>query len=76
MSDLPTITEAAVTVTVVPGSTKAVLLHEGATVNDALDAADVPSSGFQIRRNGEAVSLDATVEHGDRLVLTRQVKGN
>jgi sulfur carrier protein ThiS len=76
MSDLPVITEAAVTVTVVPGSTKAILVNENATVADALDTADVPSAGFQVRRNGEAVSLDATVEHGDRLVLTRQVKGN
>lgn len=76
MSDLPTITEIAVTVTVVPGSTKAVLVDENATVGAALQAADINPAGFQVRCNGEAVSLEDAVEAGDRLVLTRQVKGN
>lgn len=71
-----TVTENAVTVTIVPGSTKAVLLPEDATVADALEAAGVSPDGFQIRRLGEAVDLTAIVRHGDRLTLTRQVKGN
>lgn len=71
-----TSTDLAITVTIVPGSTQAVLVPEGSTVGDALAAADVRAEGFQIRCNGESVSLDSELEHGDRLVLTRQVKGN
>ena len=66
----------AITVMVVPGRAVPVLLDDGATVADALNAAGVDATGMQVRLGGEAASLEAAVEHGDRVILTRQIKGN
>lgn len=65
-----------VTVTVVPGRSQAVLVAEGATVGEALRAADVSAEGMQIRVSGRTVTTDQEVQGGDQIVLSRQIKGN
>lgn len=70
------VAENAVTVMVVPGKATPVLLPDGATVAQALAAAGVDATGMQVRLGGDPASLEAVVEHGDRVILTRQIKGN
>lgn len=61
----------------VPGTVKEVTLQDGATVNDALAAAnEALQSGEAIRLNGIETTGTASVKEGDRVVLVRGAKGN
>lgn len=60
----------------VPGTLASVAVNDGATVADVLSTGNLSAEGFQVRRNGETVSLSDTVEDGDTILLTRQIKGN
>ncbi len=60
----------------VPGTMKTVALEDGATVADALRTAELDASGFEVRRNGSSVPMDAPVSENDNILLTRQIKGN
>ena len=73
---MPTEATLPVSVTQVPGRRVPVLVEEGATVADAIRAAGVSSEGMQVRLAGEQVDTDRTVEAGDQVVLSRQIKGN
>jgi len=69
----------AVDVTVIkfPGSSQMVTLEDGATIQDAIDAADFDTDGFEVKINGATVSdINATVVSGSRIVLVKKVKGN
>lgn len=59
-----------------PGITKDVALEDGATVRDALEIAELSSEGHQIKKNGNTASLEEAVEDGDRVILTKMIKGN
>lgn len=58
------------------GSTvKEVLLETGATVEDALNAAEIDASGStRMRISGEEVELDSEVEDGDLITLSGNIK--
>jgi len=66
-----------VVVSIVPGKSVTVEVDENGTVADALAAASVSPEGYQVRAGGSVLNdLNAPVEDGDNLVVTRQVKGN
>ena len=59
----------------VPGTVKEIALEDGATVADALAAAEYePSATEAITLNGATVSTDAVVNDSDRLVLAKAAK--
>lgn len=70
--------QVAVQVSVVPGSTKPVLVDVDGTIADAIDAAGFDATGYQVRVDGRTVTDPSTepVERARSIVLTRQVKGN
>ena len=63
-------------VAVVPGQITTVELESGATVADALRMADVSAEGFTITVNGAASGTSRALEDGDKILLTKAVKGN
>ncbi len=63
-------------VIMVPGTPRAVVLFQGATVEDALDELDIDADGLTVRLNGASATLDTPVPNGARIVLSRQIKGN
>lgn len=68
-----------VSVTAFPGGHKAVELRSGDTVADAVESAGFEAGagrGWQVQVNGSAANLDTTLQNGDRVTLTEQVKGN
>ncbi|NVZ07982.1 hypothetical protein HW932_01745 [Allochromatium humboldtianum] len=59
----------------VPGSVSEIALNDGATVADALAAADItPSSNEELTVNGHASAQDATLSDGARIVLAKAAK--
>lgn len=66
-----------VQVTKVPGAMKTVSLENGATVKDALDAAELTvESGYEIRVDDEVATRDTTLNDGEVIVVTKMIKGN
>lgn len=66
-----------VQVTKVPGAMVPVVLNGGATVADALSAANIEvGSGYEIRLNNDVVSTDSTLNDGDVVLVTKMIKGN
>lgn len=64
-------------VVVVPGAVKEVVLNDGATVRDALSAANQTSDGFQVAVDGvNNASLDTVLSDGQRVALSIGAKGN
>ena len=61
----------------VPGASKDVTLNDGATVADALTAAELtPSSNEEVRLNAIVSTTDATLTDGFRIMLVQGAKGN
>lgn len=61
----------------VPGGVHEVAVNEGATVADALAAANItPNSNESIKIGTESVSTEDTVSDGDRIVIAQGAKGN
>lgn len=59
----------------VPGSVSEIALNDGATVADALNAAEITASpNEEITINGNPASTDRTLFDGDRLILAKQAK--
>ena len=52
-----------------------VALDTGATVGDALKAAGMTETGFEIRLNGAPSNTAAIVRNGDIVTLVPQIKG-
>ena len=52
-----------------------VYISDGATVSEALDAADMDYEGFNISVGGSPASLDTTLTEGAVVTLTPEVKG-
>lgn len=66
-----------VDVTKVPGAMKQVTLEPGATVADALRIAEIEvGTGYEVRVDGDNTNMDATLEDGATVVVTKMIKGN
>lgn len=65
-----------VKVGVFPGRLEEVALEDGATVKDALRAAGKDATGYEVRVNSESADLSFELEDDDRVLLTKQIKGN
>jgi putative ubiquitin-RnfH superfamily antitoxin RatB of RatAB toxin-antitoxin module len=66
-----------VKVTMVPGAIKNVMLNDGATVADALAAADLSATdGYTIQVDGQTATTSTAVQDGSRVILARSAKGN
>ena len=76
--ELDTTAANAISVTVVqaPSNVKSVTLQSGDTVADAIRAAGFSSDGQEVRVDGERVNLDDTIEPGERVILTKRIKGS
>ena len=65
-----------VTVMIIPGESRTVEAENGATVGEVIKQAGWDSSGYQVAvSSNPSASLASTVSEGDKVVLTRQVKG-
>lgn len=65
-----------VTVMIIPGDSRTVELENGATVAQAITAAGFDSNGYQVALSSNPNATAASpVGEGDKVVLTRQVKG-
>lgn len=61
----------------VPGGNQEVTLHDGATVGDALRAANLSrQSGEKVVLNAQDTTDDTVVHNGDRVMLVQGAKGN
>lgn len=61
----------------IPGTVREVALNDGATVHDALAAADTSvAAGESVKLNGIETTLDAVVPNGASLVIAKGAKGN
>ena len=60
-----------------PGILKGVVVSSGATVREAIEAAEIAiENGYEIRMNNEVADLDMEVSNGAIIVLAKMVKGN
>ena len=61
----------------IPGRTQVVELNEGATIADALKAADLSVSGYELRLSGTVTEdFNKQVKDGDMVLLAQKIKGN
>ena len=61
----------------VPGAIREFLLEDNTTVGQALEMAGLTATGFDIRVDGVAATVDTVVVEGTKLiVLAKQIKGN
>lgn len=66
-----------VQITKVPGAMKTLTLENGATVKDALAAAELEvAQGYEIRVDDEIATVDTALENGAVIVITKMIKGN
>lgn len=66
-----------VQITKVPGAMKTLTLENGATVKDALAAAELEvAQGYEIRVDDEIATVDTALENGSVIVITKMIKGN
>ena len=66
-----------VQITKVPGAMKTLTLENGATVKDALAAAELEvAQGYEIRVDDEMATVDTALENGSVIVITKMIKGN
>ncbi|MFA5490965.1 MAG: hypothetical protein WC284_17440 [Candidimonas sp.] len=62
----------------VPGSVREVVLESGATVDDALQAAEMENTGYETTHNGTKIyddDFDNEVRNGDTIILSKKVRG-
>ena len=61
----------------IPGRTQVVELNEGATIADALKAADLSVAGYELRLSGTVTEdFNKEVKDGDMVLLAQKIKGN
>ena len=65
-----------VTVTKFPGPNQRLSLDDGSTVQDAINAADFETDGFDIKVDGTTADMNAIISDGTRIILTKKIKGN
>lgn len=60
-----------------PGKITEVVVQVGTKVSEVLELAELNSSGFDIKVNGELSDLNATItDDTELIILSQQVKGN
>ena len=60
-----------------PGRIQEIAVEPGMTVRDALRIAELDSQGYEIKIDGDVVSLDEVIDDTDNLLLlVKQIKGN
>ena len=60
-----------------PGRIMEVALEEGATVEQAIEVAEIVEiEGFETRVNGAPATLETTLADGDNVLLVKKIKGN
>lgn len=59
-----------------PGSFQEIELDDGATVGEAISAANLDPAGYEIRSNNQNAELGDLVEDGQSIMLVKKVKGN
>ena len=59
-----------------PGVVQEVALEDGATVADALAAAELDSEGYEIRVNGTPAETTTALSEGQTVLLIKKIKGN
>lgn len=76
--ELDTTAQNAISVTVIqaPSTVKSVTLQEGDTVADAIREAGFSADGQEVRVDGERVDLSDEVSAGERITLTKRIKGS
>lgn len=74
--NMPRHSEITVKVGKLPGVLQDIALNGNRTAADAIAAANLSATGYQIRVNGEDVDGSYQLHDGDRVVLARTVKGN
>lgn len=66
-----------VKVGVIPGAINEYALESGTTVSQALTLANLPTSGYDYRIDGELVSVDTVIPDGAKILVgAKQIKGN
>jgi|CXWL01.1.fsa_nt_gi sulfur carrier protein ThiS len=60
----------------VPGSVKDYVLNGRRTVSDALSAAGLSATNYEIRVNMQLASLETDLDEGDTVLLVKKIKGN
>lgn len=62
---------------VVPGNVDTIVLNDGATLGDALNMKGLSMTGHTVQVSGATVtSTSHQLQDGDRVMLTKAVKGN
>ena len=56
-----------------PGTITEIALNGGRTVQDALDAAGIDASGYEIRVNGAPADTSATLTDGSTVLVLRKI---
>ena len=70
-------TQLVVKVGVIPGAVNEFVLESGSTVAQALELANLSATGYDVRLDGEIVSVDTVIPDTARLIiLAKQIKGN
>lgn len=59
-----------------PGRIEEIALNGGRSVADALEAAELDSSGYEIRVNGVPAEPETLLAEGDTVLLVKKIKGN
>lgn len=68
--------EKTVKVGMMPGRINEFAVAEGMSVKEVLELAGLDSNGYDIKGDGEIVSLEADASTFNKILLTKQVKGN
>jgi len=59
-----------------PGRIVEIALEDGASVEDALEVAEIEADGYEIRLNSAPASITDRVPNGSTLLLLKKIKGN
>lgn len=58
---------------VLPGRLQSIVVEDGSTVEDAIDAAGFEMEGYSITRNNTSASADDRVENNDTVILAKRI---
>ena len=59
-----------------PGRIAEIALNGGRSVADALAAAELDPTGYEVRVNGSPAEAGTELEDGDTVLLVKKIKGN
>lgn len=68
--------ELTVKVGTMPGRINEYAVNDGAKVSDVLQIAELSTSGYQIKINGNEATEDTLLQDSDLVLLVKQIKGN